>query len=324
MYCVFGCACGGQAVEPAAAAQSSGAETSAQPTPPPPPLPAAFEGTLTQPIHIPVSLVQASIQAQLPDHESQPRTLLTRENSSPAVEAEFEVWRDEVSVHADGDSLVIEVPLRYASKFNARIKNPFGGKWIKVAEDADWGTADDPQHMTLRVRAHVEVTPQWELHLSTEVEPPEHGAPPSGQLCTGGMFKLCITKDSFASEVRKRLDAELVPRIQSKLDEIERQIEDKVQLRARAEHVWQQLTQPRPLGQDQFSVLEPRQAALELHGAGEELVIEPAIFGRVTYHQGKPDAAAASALPDKQALNDLPGERREEPGLLAIDAMLSP
>lgn len=57
-----------------------------------------------------MSLVQASIQSQLPDHESQPRTLLTRENASPATEAEFEVWRDEVAVHADGGSLIVEVP----------------------------------------------------------------------------------------------------------------------------------------------------------------------------------------------------------------------
>ena len=321
MCCVYGCACGAQPTEPAAAAQTSGAETHIEPAPPP--LPASFEGTLTQPIHIPVSLVQASIQAQLPDHESQPRTLLTRENASPAIEAEFEVWRDEVSVHADGDSLIVEVPLRYAAKFTARLKNPFGGKWIKVAEDADWGSPDDPQHMTLRVRTHLEVTPQWELHLSTEVEPPEHGAPPNGQLCTGGMFKLCITKDSFAGEVRQRLDAELVPRIQSKLDELDRQIEQKVQLRARAERVWNQLTEPRPLGHDKFSVLEPRQAALELHGAGEEIVVVPAIAGKVTYHQGKPEAASAPPLPDNQPIEALPGEHREEPGLLAIDAMLS-
>lgn len=57
-----------------------------------------------------MSLVQASIQSQLPDHESQPRTSLTRENASPATEAEFEVWRDEVAVHADGGSLIVEVP----------------------------------------------------------------------------------------------------------------------------------------------------------------------------------------------------------------------
>jgi hypothetical protein len=318
---VLGFACGGRAAEAAAAAQTSGAETHAEPEPPP--LPASFEGTLTQPIHIPVSLVQASIQSQLPEHETQPRTLLTRENASPAIEAEFEVWRDAVSVHADADELIVEVPLRYAAKFTARVKNPFGGKWIKVAEDAAWGTPDDPQQMTLRVRTHVEITPQWQLQLSTQVEPPEHGAPPSGQLCTSGIFKLCITKDSFAREVRERLDAELVPRIQSKLDELDRQIEDKVQLRARAERVWRQLGEPRPLGRDQFSVVEPRQAALELHGAGDDITIEPAIYGRVTYHQGKPAAAPAPALPDKQALGQLPGERREEPGLLAIDAMLS-
>jgi hypothetical protein len=319
MCWMFVYACGGEPTEPAAAAQTSGAESQPESAQSPPPLPAPFEGVLTQPIHIPASLVEASIQSQLPDHETQPRTLLTRPDASPAIEAEFEVWRDGVSVHADGDTLLVEVPLRYAAKFNARIKNPFGGKWLKVAEDADWGTPDDPQHMTLRVRTHVEITPQWELHLSTEVDQPEHGAPPSGQLCTGGIFKLCIAQDSFAPEVRRRLDAELVPRIQSKLDEIDREIEQKVDLRARAERVWNQLPQPRPLAaRDQFSVVEPRQAALELHGQGEEIVVEPAIAGKVTYFQGKPSAGSAPPLPDKSASSDLAGERREEPGLLGI------
>jgi hypothetical protein len=65
---MFGCACGGQPVAPAAAAPTSGGESHADQAPPP--LPASFEGTLTQPIHIPVALVEASIQAQLPDHET--------------------------------------------------------------------------------------------------------------------------------------------------------------------------------------------------------------------------------------------------------------
>jgi Domain of unknown function (DUF4403) len=317
MCWMFVCACGAEPAEAAAAARTSGAESA----PAPAPLPAAFEGTLTQTIHIPVALLESALQTQLPDHETVPRSLLTRPNASPGIEAEVEVWRDAVSVHADGDSLLVEVALRYAAKFSARIKNPFGGKWLTVAENADWGTADEPQHMTLRVHTQVEITPQWQLHLRTAVDPPEHGAPPNGQLCTGGMFKLCITEDSFAPEVRRRLDAELVPRVQSKLDEVDRQIQQKIDLRARAERVWNELTQPRALpAPDQFSVIEPQRAALELHGAGDEIVIEPAIYGKVSYYRGRPNAAPAVApsLPDKSALADLPGERREEPGLLAL------
>jgi hypothetical protein len=302
-------------VSATSAAQSSGTEAG------PPPLPAAREASFVQAIHVPLSLLATSIEAQLPEHETQPRKLLTRPNASPAIEASFEVWRDAVSVRFEGDTLHVEVPLRYAVKFDAKVKNPFGGKWLRVARDEAWGTESEPQHMMLRVATHVEITPQWELHLSTQVESPEHGDPPGGQLCTSGLFKLCITKDSFAPEVRRRLDAEIVPRIQSELEKLDRTIEEKVELRARAERMWNGLTQPRSLGaHDQYSMIMPQAAALNLQPGDAELVVDAAVHGQVTYYQGAPAALPTPPLADRVPLDELPGERVQDPRLFSIDA----
>ncbi|HTU58521.1 MAG TPA: DUF4403 family protein, partial [Polyangiales bacterium] len=269
--CLLCCACGASAAEPipsVSATPTSGAESG------PPPLPAARDATFVQSIHVPLALLAASIQAQIPPHESQPRKLLTRPNASPAIEASIEVWRDDVQVRFQGDSLWVDVPLRYAAKFDAKMKNPFGGKWFKVAKDEDWGSERDPQRVTLHVRTRIEITPQWELHLATDIDRPEHGPAPDGKLCTSGAFKLCISKDSFTSEVRRRLEAEAVPRVRNELEKLDRKIEQTVDLRARVERTWRRLTEPRSLGShDQYSVILPRSAALSLQPGDAELVV---------------------------------------------------
>lgn len=315
-------ACGGGQAAPASApgeTRTSGAES--QPEVAPPPLPAAREATFVQAVHVPLRLLESSIEAQLPEHETQPKKLLTRKNASPALEASLDVWRDAVSVRFEGDALHVEVPLRYAVKFDAKVKNPLGGKWITVAKDEDWGTEGEPQRVTLRLTTRIEITPQWELHLRTEIAPPEHGAAPDGQLCTSGIFRLCITKDSFAPEVRRRIDAEIVPRVQHELEQLDRKIEETVALRARAERLWSGLSQPRPLGvHDQYSVILPQSAALGLQPGDAELVVEAAVHGKVTYFQGRPDAQEAPPLADKVPLEELPGERVQDPRLFSIDA----
>ena len=274
-------------------------------------------------MHLPLQLLAAAINAQLPERETQPRSLLTRQNASPAIEASFEVWRDAVHVQFDGETVHVEVPLRYAAKFDARLKNPFGGKWLNVARDADWGTEGEPQHMLLRLHMHVEITPQWELHVHTDVDAPEHGPAPAGELCTRGMFKLCVTNETFAPEVRRRLDAEIVPRIRGELEQLDRKIEEAVRLRQRAERVWRELNAPRALGEhDQYSVLMPEQVGLELRGAEEEIVVEAAVYGKMTYHQGRPESGEAPALPDRRAISELPGERAQESSLFSLDAVM--
>jgi hypothetical protein len=274
-----------------------------------------------QSVHVPLQLLATSIEAQIPEHETQERKLLTRPKSSPAIEASFEVWRDAVSVRFEGDSLHVDVPLRYAVKFDAKVKNPFGGKWIKVAKDEDWGSESEPQRLTLRVTTRVEINPQWELHLQTQVENPEHGPAPGGELCTSGVFKLCITKDSFAPEVRRRIDAEIVPRVRRELEALDRKIEQTVDLHARAERTWNGLTQPRSLGvHDQYSVIMPQRAALQLQPGDAELVVDAAVHGTVTYFQGAPAAREAPPLADKVPLEELPGERVQDPRLFSIDA----
>lgn len=315
--CLLSVACGASNAEPVAPVSpspTSGAESK------PPPLPAARNATFVQSIHVPLGLLTSSIQAQIPEHENQPRKLLTRPNASPALEASIEVWRDDVQVRFEGDTLFVDVPLRYAARFDAKMKNPFGGKWFKVAKDEDWGSERDPQRVTLHVRTRIEITPQWELQLVTELDRPEHGPAPEGKLCTSGAFKLCITKDSFTSEVRRRLEAEVVPRVRNELEKLDRKIEQTVDLRARVERMWRGLTEPRSLSHDQYSSIMPRLAALNLQPGDAELVVDAAVHGKVTYYQGKPPSVEAPPLADKVSIDALPGERVQDPRVFSIDA----
>jgi hypothetical protein len=312
-------ACGDEST-PAGAEASSGAERAPSG---PTPLPAPYEATLTMQLRAPLSAIAAQIDAQLPERESKGMEPLTREGQSPAIEASYDIWRDPVALRFDGGVLHVDVPLRYAARFNARVKSPFGG-WLKLAKDEPWGTKKDPQRVTLRVHTKVRVNKGWELKVRSSIDPPEHGAPPGGKLCTGGSFKLCVPKDSVAPEVRRRIDGEIVPRMQQALDEVDRSLQAAVALRSRVEQAWQTLAQPRQVGsnaasepRDRWAVMEPRQAALELRADGDAIVVDAAVFARVSHHDGQPQPAAAIPLPNKSKLADLPGERRPLPPELA-------
>jgi hypothetical protein len=267
-------------------------------------------------VRIPLRMIAALVDAQLPQHEAKGMEPLTREGQSPALEASYDIWRDPVELRFADRTLQVDVPVRYAARFNARVKSPFGG-WLTVAKNEPWGTEGDPQRLRLRVNTRVKVTAQWELQLRSKVERPEHGSPPGGKLCTGGAFKLCVSKDSVAPEVRKRIDAEIVPRMEQALGDADRQLEAAAALRARLEQAWRAIGKPQQFdAHGRWVVIEPRQAALELHADADAIIIEPAVHARVSYHESKPKRLYPP-LPDKVALSDLPGERMQLPPELA-------
>jgi hypothetical protein len=317
--------CGGES-EPTSAQATSGAERGPGPSgadsPPskPQPLPAPFEATFSLPVRLPLRAIAAQLDAQLPEHEARGLGPLTAPGKSPALEASYDIWRDPVTLRYARGVLEIDVPLRYAARFNARVKSPFGG-WLTVAKNEPWGTRDDPQRVTLRVHTKVKVSKQWELRLRSKVEPPAHGAPPDGKLCTGGSFKLCVSKASIAPEVRRRLDAEIIPRMQQALDEVDQRLPALVALRSRIEQGWQLLSEPRPWDDHgRWVLVEPRQAALTLRAGGDAISVEPAVFARVSYHEAKPQPAS-TPLPDKTKLSELPGEHMPLPAELVPEQL---
>lgn len=309
------CACGGGSEAASAAEASSGAEAAATaPTAPapPPPLPAPVEGTFAFPVRVPLPIIAGLIDAALPQHESQGYQAFTQPGRSPAIEARYELWRDPVHVRFSQSTLHIEVPVRYAARFNARIKSPFGGKWMTVARDEPWGTEREPLRITLHLRTRIDISPRWKLSLETRVEPPVHGPPPSGKLCTGGAFKLCVTKASIAPEVDKRLDAELLGRLGKAAADFDRQAVKRVSLRARVQRVYRELVQPQPAEHGRWMTLEPTAAALSLRAEGNAVVVEPALGARLRYHESKP-ATTAPPLPDRGPPSGLPDIRHDVP-----------
>jgi len=304
------CGCG-DGSEPAGAEASAGAEQAASKptTSEPGPLPAPFEATFSLRVRIPLSAIAAQIDAQLPAHEAKGMEPLTREGQSPALEASYDIWRDPVTLRYADDALHVDVPVRYAARFNARVKSPFGG-WLNIAKDEPWGTKKAPQRITLRVHTRVKLNARWELKLRSGIDAPEHGPPPDGKLCTGGSFKLCVAKSSVAPEVRQRLDAEIMPRMKQALGEVDQRLQGAVAIRSRLEQAWQALAQPRRLGDgDRWVVFEPRQVGLVLYQDGDALVVEPVVSARVSYYEGQPQVPATPPFPDRSPLSDLPGER---------------
>jgi hypothetical protein len=314
-----GCAGEPAQTAPAAApnAEASGAErTGAAPSPAettPAPLPEPLEATFSLPLRVPLSALAARIERELPQHHVQDWQDLTRPGKSPALQARYELWRDPLRLRFADSTLHVEVPLRYAARFNARVKNPFGGKWLTLVTDQPWGTQQQPQRVVLRIKSRVAITEDWELRLDSSVDEPDYGPPPEGSLCTGGSFKLCVSKASVAPEVRARLDAEILPRLRRGVAEIERRVIELVALRQRLEQAFRRLARPVAVGNHHFVRIEPRAAALELRGDAGDIVVEPALHARVSHHRAEPEAVALPPLPRRSPLSQLPGERIELP-----------
>lgn len=309
-------ACGGGPEPTRSSGESSGSESphSDDSVAPPtrPPLPPPVEGTFELPVRVPLATIEELIDAVLPKHEKQGYRQWTRPGRSPAIEARYEIWRDPVKVRFSGSTLRVEVPVRYAARFHARLKNPFGGKWLRVARDEAWGTKRKPLRLRLKLRTQIEISRRWELSLKTAVEPPRHGPPPGGKICTGGGFKLCVAKSSIAPQVQKQMDAELMPRIRKAAADFDRQAVRMVALRSRVERLFKQLLRPRAADHGRWMMLEPKDAALSLKREGDAIVALPALSARLSYHERKPTRVVAK-LPDRASRSSLPRRRADLP-----------
>lgn len=296
--------CGGGEPSEPSAETSVGAETRAEP---PPPLPAPVEGTFKLPVRLPHTLIADLVNGELPQHQADGFQQVTPPGRSPDLQAAYDIWRDPVRVSFSDSTLHLEVPLRYAARFNARVKNPFGGKWMTVARNEAWGTPEHPLRVTVRLHSRITISPDWQLTLATKVDPPEHGPPPSGKICTGGAFKLCVTKASVAPQVQRQIDAEVRNRIGKAAADFDRTAPSKLALRQRVQRIYRRLVEPKATEHGRFMTLAPRQAALSLRAEPGAVVVEPAVFAQLAYHDQRP-RFSAPALPLRSAISALPDE----------------
>lgn len=208
-------------------------------------LPAAeAASTLALPVQVPLAGVQQAVNAQVPQQFAQIDQTQSLLGGAVQVRIRGTVTRSaQVSVKADGDALLLSVPIRAAFRAEP------GGMMAALARD--FGGAAT---VTLRLTPYV--TPQWEVGVKVAAE--HHWTDPLAvDLGKGMKFSVQSLADT---QVRAQLD-----RLSAQL---ERQVREGAKLRQRAGTLWARAQRPwalptpepayalvRPLG---LSVTPPR------------------------------------------------------------------
>lgn len=179
--------------------------------------------TLALPVQVPLSGVQQAANAQVPQEFARIDQTQTLLGGTVQVRLTGSVTRTaQVSVKADGDALVLSVPIR------ARLRAEPGGLMAGLARD--FGGAAT---VTLRLTPYL--TPQWEVGVRASAE--HHWTDPLAvDLGRGLKFNVQSLADA---QVRAQLD-----RLTA---QIESQVREKADLRRRASALWAGVQRPWPL-----------------------------------------------------------------------------
>lgn len=276
----------------------------APPAEAPAPAPDPALRTIALPLRVPLSLARAEIEKRVPARYARGWEPVTKPDANPSVDVRVTVWRDAIGLRVEGDVVHVELPLRYAADIRGKAKTPFG-KSVSLADGQTWGTEAEPQRLTLRGRARVDVSAEWELGVKLELDAPEHGRAPSGSICTAGSFQLCVSKETIAPVVREKIDNEIRSRF-AKLDEtLQELVRDEAKLPKRMKKLWGMLGCPIPLDpgvkfdcgkgkapkqETRWLVLDPVAADVAYRGDGDALVVEARLTARIEESVGAPPA----------------------------------
>ncbi|HEX2677994.1 MAG TPA: DUF4403 family protein, partial [Polyangiales bacterium] len=302
-----------------------------EPAPTPPaasvkPQPGSELTQIVVPIRVPFEATVAKIDALVEQTAKQGWTRVTDGNDSPRVEVKYQLWREPIQARWEGETLIVVVPVRYAADVRAQVKNPLGGNWLWVTKGESWGTKKDPQEITATFRAKLSIGDGYRLHADTELEPLKHGKAPSGDVCIQAIAQLCVSKESLAPQVRKHLDAYLKPRIERELGGANAQLEQLLNVKARAQSLWSALQKPlRVQKPDQVDcptnlggtcklpawlIAQPTALGISApHLDGSDVRADVAITGKLAVQLGAAPKVKAVPLPKLSAVTEPPGFR---------------
>jgi hypothetical protein len=279
-----------------------------------PALPDAPGSTLTVALEVELEQVRAAIEAALPREEKRDFTLVTREGASPRIELRYFVERDEVAVALVKGALVTTVSLHYWADVRGAVKSPLPwqrDRWFELDRDQSWGTRAQPQRATLTVRSEARLDPEGALQVDSRVKRLDPGEPPAGSFCVKAGIRLCVGKQTFASDVDDAFERRVAPALRDALAALDRRLEREADVRARLQRAWRTLHCPWPLhraggfacrpdASEQGLWLQLRPSALTASGLArrsKRARVLVALDGAVAVTRGAPPASTAAPLP---------------------------
>lgn len=283
----------------------------------------APSSSLTLALEIELDAVRALIEAELPGAQKQDWTQVTARDASPRLELRYFIERDPVQLGFENGVLRAQVPMRYWADVRGGVKNPlpWGDDWFDLDRDQTWGTREAPQRMTLVISSRTQLDQQGNLRMQSSIDPLEPGNPPAGSFCVDAGIHLCVSKASFAGEVRNAFKQRIEPALRDAVTALDRALEGRADLSAKLNQQWQQLQCSRALHrgavlactpdaneQGSWLQIQPEQLSVsELSLRGTRLRVLVSLEAKLGVTRGTVSAGVARPLPSIEQRSLTPG-----------------
>jgi hypothetical protein len=266
------------------------------------------------PIKVSLEALSQQIDALVPKEDKKDWTPITKKGESPKAEVKVQIWRGDVKVEFSDHTFHITVPVRYAANIRAQVKNPLkSSDWIWIAKDETWGTKDEPQRLTAKFDAKLDVDDDWHIKSDLRVDELKHGDPPSGKICKNAGIEICVARSELAPEVNDRIDEYLRPKLKKALEKVDAKVEKAFNLQARAQSLWNQLQTPQALQvpgakEPAWLVVQPAAVGLDRPELeGDDVAVALSIDGRIAVQGGAKPKVKTVPLPKLSDVKDPAG-----------------
>jgi len=314
-----------------------------KPTPKPDPKPEKPEPQIPKstqivvPVRVDFDTAVAKIDGLIQKTITQDWQVVSPKGSATKVEVKYRVWRDPIKASFDDQTLKVGVVVHYAAVVRASARGPLGGT-IWITKGVTWGTKSEPQDIKAKFSAKLKIEDDYSLKAQTKLDDIDHGKAPSGELCVKALVKVCVTKESIAPMVNKKLESQLVPQIQKALKGADKQVAKALNLKKQAATLWSAVQQPQSLqklGQADcpseagnlcstpaWLVAEPASLGVsQPEMDGKDLRVDLAIGGRLAVVQGDKPKVTPTPLPKLGPVKGPPGFAVHAKIRVALDAL---
>lgn len=294
------------------------------PRPDPTPEPTVPKATqIVVPVRVDFDAAVTKIDGLIQKTMKQDWQTVSASGAATKVEVKYQVWREPIKASFADHTLKVGVVVHYAAVVRASMKNPLGGR-IWITKGVTWGTKAEPQDITAKFHSKLEIADNFSIKSNTRLDDIDHGQAPSGELCVKALVKVCVSKESIAPMVNKKLESQLVPQIQKALKGADKQIAHQLSLKKHAQQLWTALQKPQSLqklGQancpSEFGEACKTPAWLIAQPAtlgvsqpqmdGKDLRVDLAIGGKLLVAQGAPPKTKPTPLPALGPVKGPPG-----------------
>lgn len=295
-----------------------------RPQPQPRPDPAPGQTQIVVPVRVDFAEAVERVDAMIQKTMTQDWTTVSAKGAAVKIDVRYKVWRDPLKASFSNGTLKVEARVRYAADVRASARNPVGGGTMWITRGTTWGTASDPQVLTAKLHAKFSVQDDYSVKADVGLDDIDHGPAPTGKICVGKLVKVCMNKEQAAPQVRKNIEAQVIPRIEKALGDADKQIEKTLRLKKQAETLWSLLQQPQAIqkpGQSNCpsevgslcstpAWLVARPTSIGVEGPrmdGKDLRVDIGVGGKLSVALGERPAVRPAPLPKLQRTTADPG-----------------